>query len=61
MKKMIDDKTLTKNQCLLMVSLSKKNSAPARAQLKRSLAAIAIHLKIEYPAPVFKTNKAMTC
>ena len=47
MKKMIDDKTLTKNQCLSMVSSSKKNLAPAWPQFKRSLAAMAIHLKIE--------------
>jgi len=47
MKKMIEDKTLIKNQNLLMVALSKKNSAPARLQFRRSLAAVAIHLKIE--------------
>ena len=52
---------LTKNQCLLMVSASKKKTAPASAWFKKSLARVAIHLNIENPAPVFKTNNATTC
>lgn len=52
---------LTKNQCFPIVSASKKNWAPTRAWLRKSPARVAIHLNIENPAPVFNTNKAMTC
>ena len=55
------DTVLTKNQCFLMVSVSKKKVAPASAWFKKSLARVAIHLNIENPAPVFKTNNATTC
>lgn len=40
---------------------SKKKTAPAWAWPKKSAASLAIQLKIENPAPVFKTNNAITC
>lgn len=51
----------TKNQDLEIVSESKKNPAPARPCFKKSLASVAIHLKMLNPAPDFKTNSAIAC
>jgi len=52
----------TKNQCLtLTVSASKKKAAPAFAWAKKSAARVAIHLKMENPAPDLSTKSAITC
>ena len=56
-----DCTVLTKNQPLLIVSWSKKKSAPARACLRKSPARVAIHLNMENPAAVLRTNKAIAC
>jgi hypothetical protein len=44
-----------------MVSASKKNAAPTSASFKKSDARAAIHLKIEKPAPDFRTKRAIAC
>lgn len=56
-----DCTVLTKNQPLLMVSWSKKKSAPARACLRKSPARVAIHSNMDNPAAVLRTNKAIAC
>lgn len=50
-----------KNQPLAYVSASKKNVAPAFDWPRKSAARVAIHLKMENPAPDLSTNKAMAC
>lgn len=52
---------LTKNQCFATVSASKKNVAPADDWSKKSDARVAIHLKIEKPAPDLRTKRATAC
>ena len=52
---------LTKNQCLLIVSWSKKKTAPVRAWSRKVAARDEIQLNIEKPASVLRTNKAIAC
>lgn len=52
---------LTKNHPLEIVSASKKNVAPAFDWFRKSLARVAIQVKIEKPAEVFSTNSAIAC
>lgn len=61
MKKMIVPRVLTKNQCLAMVSGSKKKPAPARPCAKKSEARVAIQLKMLKPAPDLRTKSAIAC
>ena len=57
-----NDRTmLIKNQCLLMVSWSKKKTAPVRASLRKFAARAEIQWNIEKPGFALRIKRAIAC